>query len=179
MCTLLTPADAPSSWTDKAVGLYLSAFPPGERRTGVEWRRKLRRGSPFHLVFIAKANHFAGFISFWDFARFTYVEHFAIEETARGCGIGGATIDALRMQRPRLVLEVEPPADETACRRIGFYGRHGFHLSASPYLQPPYRRGGEWLPLRLMTTDPAFLQEAFAETKNTLYKHVYAAEAEK
>jgi len=174
MCTLLPPTDAPSSWTDRAIGLYLTAFPASERRTGAEWRSQLRKGDPFHLFFIAKEKHFAGFISFWDFAEFTYVEHFAIEVTTRGGGIGGTAIDALRLQKPRLVLEVEPPTDETARRRIGFYGRHGFRLSASPYLQPPYRKGGKWLPLMLMTTDATFLQEAFAETKATIYKHVYA-----
>lgn len=173
MCTLLTPADTPSQWTEKAIKLYLAAFPASERRTEAGWRGQLRHGDPFHLRLIAKEGCFAGFISFWDFTRFTYVEHFAIDETARGGGIGGAAIDTMRQLRPRLVLEVEPPATTMARRRVGFYGRHGFHLSEHPYLQPPYQKGGEWLPLILMTTDPAFLQEAFAQTRATIHRHVY------
>lgn len=173
MCTLLAAPDAPAQWTENAVALYLAAFPASERRTADEWRRQLRRGHPFRLLLIARERSFAGFISLWDFADFTYVEHFAVCEATRGGGIGGTAIDTLRCQRPRLVLEVEPPADEMARRRIGFYRRHGFCPSERPYLQPPYCQGGEWLRLMLMTTEPAFLEQEFERVKATIHRNVY------
>lgn len=70
-----------------------------------------------------------GFITYWDFNDFYYVEHFAIDPTLRNGGYGKKTLDYLckELDRP-IVLEVEMPVEEMAKRRINFYQRQGFVL---------------------------------------------------
>lgn len=51
-----------------------------------------------------------------------------------------------------LVIEVEPPTDEMACRRIGFYERNGLRLwNDVEYVQPPYSPDRHAIELKLMT----------------------------
>jgi len=172
---LLPLADDPRH-LEEAVRLYLSAFPPAERRTGDDWRRQLARGGAFRAEAIVREEAFAGFISHWQLGEFLYVEHFAVCPQARGGGIGGQAIDRLCGGPLPVVLEVEPPVTETARRRIGFYRRHGLHLSDRPYLQPPYRAGEDWLPLRLMCNRPDFLARRFNDVRTAIYRQAYGVE---
>ena len=51
-----------------------------------------------------------------------------------------------------VVLEVEPPTDEMAIRRIGFYERNGFKLWKDiTYIQPAYDKTKSSIELKLMT----------------------------
>ena len=38
-----------------------------------------------------------------------------------------------------MVLEIDPPVDEIARRRQGFYQRCGFAVNPYPHVHPPYR----------------------------------------
>lgn len=75
-----------------------------------------------------------------------------------------------------VVLEVEIPAEEMSKRRIGFYERLGYVLDDHVYYQPPYRRGEEFLEMRLMTYGDINLQQSFEEVKNCIYRDVYGVE---
>ena len=77
-----------------------------------------------------------------------------------------------------VVLEVEIPADEMSKRRIGFYERLGFKLDNHVYHQPPYREGGEWLEMRLMTYGNVDLEYSFEQVKNCLHRNVYGVKGE-
>lgn len=157
--------------------LYAAAFPPAERRTPEEWGRQIMQERHFHALAFVRGEAFGGFISYWDFRDFLYVEHFAVNPELRGGGLGGAILDRFVRQaagRP-VVLEVEPPQSAMARRRIGFYECHGFSLSGRPYLQPPYAEGGESLPLMLMSTDAEQLEANFDQTCATIHRMVYHA----
>ncbi|MCS2918128.1 hypothetical protein NXW71_08215 [Parabacteroides merdae] len=65
------------------------------------------------------------------------------------------------------------PTDEMSKRRIGFYERLGFKLDNQVYHQPPYREGGEWLEMRLMTYGDVDAEHSFELVKNCLHKNVY------
>ena len=112
------------------VGLYEAAFPADERREVAEFSRLADTEKKFHInVFVGDNDEFIGFLTSWEWDDFRYGEHFAISPEMRCGGIGG---NALRWflasdSRP-LVIEVEPPTDEMACRRIGFYERNGLRL---------------------------------------------------
>ena len=56
-----------------------------------------------------------------DFADFVYVEYLAVDPDIRGGGIGARILSQLRdgVRKP-VVLEVEPPFNELAKRRIQF-----------------------------------------------------------
>lgn len=159
-----------------AVCLYVSAFPACERRDVEEWVGLLDTERMFRLWKIeGEAGMFFGFISVWAFSGFFYVEHFAVGEAFRGNGCGAQALRLLqeRISHIPIILEVELPETVMARRRIGFYERCGFRLSACEYSQPPYRNGDGWLPMCLMTTDEHFLNEHLEAVRATLYEKVY------
>lgn len=171
----LTPLHATSPDMELAVNLYTEAFPACERREAADWLHCVEEEPLFRLFAIRQAGAFSGFISCWQFPDFVYVEHFAVNRQARGNGIGAKAIEAARAHYGTLpfVLEVEPPESEMAVRRIGFYSRQGFTLSKAPYLQPPYRKGDEWIALQLMSTQPEWLDEQINRVKTSIYRAVY------
>lgn len=136
------------------LALYEASFPADERRSAQEFKEKLASEYRLHLVSAYDGEEFKGFISFWEFGSFTYVEHFAVAEQFRGQGLGDKILKYLlsRAQGP-VVLEVEPPTGKLEQRRIAFYERHGFKLwNDVHYVQPPYATGKQPVVLKLMTT---------------------------
>jgi len=83
-----------SSHIPQARALYESSFPECERRPTADWLQMIGNHNFFKAWEVADTeNAFCGFISAWDFASFTYVEHFATIPSLRGKGIGGEAID--------------------------------------------------------------------------------------
>lgn len=162
---------------DKDRKLYEGSFPEDERR---EWSALEEisndRKDSFRLTHVMYQGRFAGIIYWWDFGDFAYIEHFAIDSSARNCGLGGRALDMFttKLRDKGVVLEVEPETDgELARRRIGFYQRHGFELIKDfKYLQPPYSSGKNELELCLMTKGKCPQAEIMALT---LRKEVYGA----
>lgn len=168
------PVDGYSPLWHRVAALYEAAFPLCERRDLEEWERLADEKGAFRLDAILYGDRFAGFISYWRLEKFCYVEHFAIDASQRGGGIGGRILDELRTTMPiPLVLEVELPKTLIAQRRISFYERHGFTLDTADYLQPPYRQTDKCLPLNLMTTAPETLASCRQSFINLLYRTVY------
>ncbi len=171
----LTPASA--DWPE-AEQLYIEAFPECERRDVKAWRTLAQAGEDFTVCGIYSGGIFCGIVTLWDFGSFCYVEHFAVQPARRGGGLGAKVLEACMQARPAVpfVLEAEPPETEMATRRIGFYTRCGFALDATPYLQPPYRRTDDWLPLCLMSTDSSFLAVRREDVKRNIYTRVYGVD---
>lgn len=152
---------------------YTDSFPPTERRD-FHLVRKLIDNPFFKAYAVLKEEKYVGFITIWEFESFIYVEHFAIDASARNSGIGGKILQQfLENSNKPVVLEVELPEDEMSKRRVGFYERLGFTLDDHLYQQPPYREGDSWLDMRFMTCGNINLSENFETVKNTIYKHVY------
>lgn len=135
--------------------LYYNSFPSEERRAWKDIERLLMvENSPYSVEVILRGGEFVGFISWWKFVDFCYVEHFAIETTMRGMGIGASAISKFIEDRVMpVVLEVElPGSGEMARRRISFYSRNGFVAHEDfEYIQPSYGEGLPLVPLMLMT----------------------------
>lgn len=131
-------------------GLYESAFPEKERRDWSRFEELVRTNGDFSVFSILGADGgWIGFVTVWRFGSTGYVEHFAIDPEKRSGGAGSIVLSLL--QDP-LILEVEIPEGEMERRRVGFYERNGFVAHPGyAYAQPPYREGGEWFPLMLMT----------------------------
>ena len=164
---------------DVAAQLYESAFPPIERRDTILWKMLGQEEPLFHLDAIRDSNGlWVGFISYWTFSDFVYVEHFAIEPTCRGNNMGGNAVDALLNEAAvPIVLEVELPTDSLSRRRIAFYQKHGLSLIEKDYMQPPYREGFKWLPLYIMCSNADFAHTHFAHIVDTLRKQVYGVKS--
>jgi GNAT superfamily N-acetyltransferase len=153
---------------------YLSSFPEIERRSISCFRELLDKELKFHAYALFKNDNYIGFLTEWIFDAFVYVEHFAIDKTARNEGLGAMAMKRFIEQATRpVVLEVELPADELSARRIRFYERLGFISDNHAYQQPPYHKGESWLPLRLMVYGRINLEKSFDLIKTCLYKDVY------
>lgn len=178
---------------DQIEHTYTTSFPEAERRPFPLVRRLACENPAFTVYALLKESlppspqtgaigeseekkrdTYVGFITAWTFEEFTYIEHFAIDESARNGGIGGKALKQfLAISQAPIVLEVEIPTDELSKRRIGFYERLGFVLDMHLYYQPPYQKGGETLEMRLMTHGAIDLAAAFEPVKETLHTQVY------
>lgn len=140
------------------------AFPPSERRTR-EGQKKLW-ASPHHQVLIRREplsdGKIAGFIAWWDFDDAAFIEHFAVDSSLRGGGLGSRILQEFlhHVKRP-VFLEAEPPETETARRRVAFYQRMGFQLNDFPYQQPSLQPGQPPVPLKIMTYPSPVDRETF------------------
>jgi len=154
--------------------LLTAAFPPEEYRELGELRR-LTCGRPvFHNNLICDDDRPVGLVTFWDFGDFHYIEHFATLPAMRNKGYGHRVLELLgeRLRTP-LVLEAELPVEELARRRVGFYARQGFRTWPHDYRQPPYRAGGEPLPMVLMFKGDPHFEECFGTVRDRIYREVY------
>lgn len=157
--------------------LYEISFPVEERRSWESLCRLLDdEGSGYAVKVVEVAGGFAGFITVWRLDGVVYVEHFAIEECYRGCGLGGDVIDRIVSEAVcPVVLEVEmPETGAMAERRIGFYRRHGFTGCADfNYIQPSYETGEPLMPLMLMVS--GHVSDLASVAKN-IRRKVYGAD---
>lgn len=148
------PISLKNKFLADAAALYEAAFPEDERRATDEFLRLIGDGGRFHVDGFTDGNgRFAGFMSYWTWPDFRYIEHFAVDASMRGGGIGARMLRQFIDSDPRpVIIEVEPPsAGEMAARRVGFYERAGMRLSDAAYTQPPYGEGRKPVELRLMT----------------------------
>ncbi|MDR1973714.1 MAG: GNAT family N-acetyltransferase [Bacteroidales bacterium] len=145
---------------------YIEAFPKAERRDFLFVKDEPR----FAVYVFYYEGQYVGFITAWTFDLFVFVEHFAIDKSFRGRGLGGLVMKLFMCQTPLpLVLEVELPKDEQSVRRIDFYKRLCFVVLPQEYSQPPYRNGDEWLPMHLM----AYPDVPFEDVKRVIHRVVY------
>lgn len=171
----MTFAKIPDADIKKAKNIYISAFPPEERRP---WHDIISRdadsSSALSLFGIYYDNALAGILSIWQFDSIRYIEHLAIADTMRSSGIGAQVLTTLISSDPLpIVIEVEPESlGDIARRRINFYRRHGFipHHQFQ-YIQPPYDTDLPPVELMLMSSAPIDL----VATTSILHSQVYSA----
>ncbi|MBO7317835.1 MAG: GNAT family N-acetyltransferase [Bacteroidales bacterium] len=133
--------------------IYESSFPVDERRAYDLLLALLAHEESFTLEAICNEDRVEGMLASWQLDEWRYVEHFAIEASRRGAGIGREVLcDFLERDNSPVVLEVEPPTDYDSCHRIAFYRSMGFVLHDTyRYIQPSYGAGREAVELCLMT----------------------------
>lgn len=116
-----------------------------------------------------------GFLTYWTFEDFLYIEHFAVDKNLRGNGIGKKLLSEIMKKDGLKILEVELPETQTDIKRIKFYENFGFIKNSQQYYQPPYNKKFDKTPLIIMSTK--LLNDIeFNKIKNTLYKNVYNTE---
>lgn len=163
--------------------LYEEAFPFDERRDFSDFLEILKNDSHFKLCIgtDCETNGFLGFISYWDFESFVYIEHFAVLSKERNQGIGRQMLKwffgHIGSNR-NIVLEVEPPVDSLTERRVNFYQSLGFSIwNSYLYIQPPYSPGRSSMELRLMTKGNLSEDELDGYAR-TIHSAVYGQELE-
>ena len=153
--------------------IYTESFPPDERRDFSDVIRLLEENDDFFIVLLSDENKAVGFISYWEWNDFSYVEHFAVDSSCRGSGYGATAMTELlkRINNPA-VLEV----DDISQRRIRFYERLGFVLCTRPYTQPPYSSEKQPLELYLMSFGKIDLNQVFDTVASRIHQKVYGVE---
>lgn len=162
--------------------LHLS-FPIEERRDDEDQRRNADENERFYCYLLTDKNEsgteeLIGLITIWKLDGFYYAEHLATSPAVRNRGYGRQIMEALKalLSDFPIVLEVERPEDEMSRRRIGFYQRCGFKLCMQDYYQPPYRAGGEGLPLYLMYAGVDEIDSCYPQIRDEIYRNVYGLE---
>lgn len=138
---------------DTAMALYQISFPAHEQRQAASQAAILAHPA-YHFTLILESGAFVGEILFWETADFRYVEHFCIVPALRGHGCGSRALSMLPDDRP-VILEIDPPTDEIAQRRQGFYERCGFTANPFAHVHPPYHADTAGHPLVLMSRPDA------------------------
>ncbi|ASA25863.1 GNAT family N-acetyltransferase [Paenibacillus donghaensis] len=150
------------------------SFPDNEYRT-FEGQLALLNNPHYRLITDTdQSGTIIAFLACWEFPKFRFVEHLAVDPDIRGGGIGKQLMLTYMKQSDKpVLLEVEPPLQEMAQRRVGFYERLGFHLNPYPYVQPPLREGQAELPLCIMTSPQPVEEQEFLRFREVLYREVY------
>ncbi|MDR1222308.1 MAG: GNAT family N-acetyltransferase [Tannerella sp.] len=139
--------------------LYKKSFPPEERRQ-LRTQSRIMDNPLYHAEVITDKNKFIGFILWWGFENIRYIEHLATSPRLRGKGYGRRVLEKfISKSTTPVLLEVEHPTTEISKRRIGFYQRTGFVLNEHIYKHPPYKKGGEYVSLMLMTCPDAITEK--------------------
>lgn len=158
---------------DSLKNIYHDSFPADERR---DWHQilELTQHPHFNLYSIINNNSPAGLITVWRWPELTFIEHFAINETLQGKGIGSEVLRQLiQVTTTRIVLETEEPLTESAKRRIVFYNRLGFHSCMEKYVQPAYSLDKKSIKMVLMSHPDQITSSEFIAIRAQLYKEVY------
>lgn len=150
------------------------SFPRDERRDLEDLFYEFHKPH-FHSLVQEESGGIAGFMNYWQFENFVYLEHFAVARDLRGRGIGAQLMEKFcGVTNCPVILEVEPPElSKTASHRIAFYKRLGFFLNEFEYYQPPYHKGDNPLRLMIMSKPSSISMEQFTEMRDTIYHIVY------
>ncbi len=156
--------------------LYESAFPADERRDFGDLVSLLADSNvPFSAIGAFDGDTLLAFLTYWQLdCSVTYGEHFAVIPQMRGQGIGRSMLTYfLDNVAADMVLEVEPPVEPIAVKRVKFYERFNFKLHDDiAYMQPPYGPGKNGLEMKLMThgdISPQRLKQAITEIRAKVY----------
>lgn len=153
--------------------LYLTAFPPNERREFEELINQIYNDE-CNINLILVGEKIAGFIILWNFAEFVFLEHFAVEPDLRGLGVGERTLAEINsLYQKTVILETELPNDEISRRRIGFYERNGFYLLERHYFQPSYDGIKPEVEMKLMCTSAKISSEKLEKYIRQIKEKVY------
>ena len=135
----------------KAWELYEDAFPFEERRDLNEQTCVLKNNN-YHFDIVIDKDQFMGFILWWDFKTFRYIDHFATCVQQRNKGIGKLILNKFINNNGKpILLEVELPTSNINQRRIKFYERIGFNINQHYYEVPSSIINQSPLPLLLMS----------------------------
>jgi ribosomal protein S18 acetylase RimI-like enzyme len=135
---------------DRAFTLYQSSFPVEERRDDLEQQRVLNKND-YHFDLIMMDDSFIGVMLYWETDNFVFLEHFTTLPELRGNGYGKKALDLLKTKNKIILLEIEPPVDDTTQRRYNFYKRNGFIMNPYHHIQAKYHLGDEDLELKVLS----------------------------
>lgn len=152
--------------------LYTHSFPVFEQRTP-EQQAQAFASANYHLTGYVENQSFMGFIAYWEFPDYLYIEHFAIDSKERGKGYGSQVLNRFVTETPKTVLlEIDPPVDEISIARLRFYQKCGFYQNPYSHIHPPYRKEYKGHSLQVLTTGGPLSPDGYEQFKKDLTQGV-------
>ncbi|GAB3956574.1 GNAT family N-acetyltransferase [Spirosoma harenae] len=152
---------------------YEETFPIDERRS-FEDLVTLLSSPDMHLCALVENDQLVGFLIYWQWDEFLFLEHLAVAQEQRGKQFGQQALARLsQISTPYFILEVERPVDEISQRRIRFYERAGFALNPYNYRQPPYQPEKAAVPMWLMSIPKLPDELAYTRLSKLIEERVY------
>ena len=160
---ITTPDHPDFGW---CIDLYMNSFPYEERRDRQCVESDLADNRFFFLCFKEEeTGNPVGFFTYWEMGEFLYGEHFAVDPSRRGGGLGAGILAYVLSIGIPVILEVEKPDTAIALHRIDFYRRNGFVLNGHLHFQPPYHKDCQPLEMKIMTYPETFSSEKYEDFK--------------
>lgn len=139
------------TYFQEAWELYEDAFPIEERRS-LEDQTEILKNDDYYFDVLIDKGEFIGFIFWWDFETYRYIDHFATSKNIRNKGFGKLILNTFIDSGSKpILLEVELPISTINERRIKFYERIGFKLNPHNYTVPSSEENQPPLQLLLMS----------------------------
>ena len=122
--------------------VYISSFPPHERRGVLSHENATKNQSFYSKVAIDESNNFLALLFYWRAEDIIYIEHLAVNPQNRGANIGTQIMKLFIEEHSgcTIILEIEPPVTEITQRRLNFYKKLGFRENKYEYTHPSYSR---------------------------------------
>lgn len=154
--------------------LYSASFPIFEQRTASQQDDAFCCEN-YHLNVYYENGIFIGFIAYWDFKDYLYVEHFAINDQIRGKGHGSRILRTfIQSSSKTVLLEIDPVTNEAAKARLRFYERCGFVQNPYAHKHPSYRTEYQPHELVVLTSNRSITEKEyhqFASDLSTIVMH--------
>lgn len=148
--------------------LYASSFPIFEQRTEPQ-QLKAFSCSNYHLTAYRENDRLIGFIAYWEFPTYIYIEHFAISTALRGKGYGCEVLQRFMTENSKtILLEIDPPSDDMSIARLRFYQRCGFYSNPYPHIHPPYRSTYKGHTLVVLTSGREITEDEYRQFQTDL-----------
>lgn len=138
-----------SKFFSDAFSLYESSFPEDERRTLAQLQ-KCFTNTNYRMNAYFLSDTFVGFVEYWIFNSFVYIEHIAVSVDYRGKSIGKQMIKNITSLNAPVFLEIELLVDELTKKRYDFYEKLNFEIVNVQYFQPSYGEGKKSIELHLL-----------------------------
>ncbi|MDR2913403.1 MAG: hypothetical protein LBV74_00975, partial [Tannerella sp.] len=115
-------------WYKDFLSIYSVSFPVYEQRSH-EQQLYAFGNTRYRLFCRINENRLDSFLSFWNFEEYVYMEHFAVNDKARGQNIGTNTLRQFGEEiNKMIILEIDPVIDEITEKRLFFYQKLDFKL---------------------------------------------------
>lgn len=143
--------------------LYAKSFPIYEQRTEAQLRAAFE-SKEYHLLAFTEGGRAVGFVCFWAFDTYLYIEHLAVSRDLRGRGYGSQILKQVvrGASGKRVLLEIDPVTDEVSAARLRFYEQSGFYAAPYAHRHPPYRAGYEAHELLVLSHGTPLSEDEYA-----------------
>lgn len=159
---------------NKVWELYESSFPIAERRKKKDHLRACQDPNFFPLS-AWEGNQLIGFLFYWEWDAYRYLEYLAVSPELRNSGYGSRMLRHLRDTEHTVILEIDPLSNEQSVRRLQFYERAGYTLTPYRFMHLPYRLEAEPQELLILSFPEMITKQqhndflAFIEERVILY----------